>query len=355
MRRLLLLLLLPLTLTGLPAHAQIAPPKGPVRAYQADDHVPRPHDSRFTLEEWTFTVRLEDETVVLVTLALSNLWFLPQTVALEASVIPPGGSATLYGRREGTGGMTVDRAVARVDLSPSLRMSGLPPGPMTLHVESDWHGGLVLDLTLRDPWPGFVAGDGTFRVGDDPTANVQTMVVTPRADVEGTLTIGGQAAQVRGVASVEHAFYPRLLSELFVQRHAAIAWLGQVAFVTVAWQAREDRGGGLGGLVAACDRRGVRALSTDIHVRWDSPRVTRGCAEPGKWLVTGEGLRFGGKAGRRLQVFGLTDPMSALTRAAVSAVVGSPVFVRGLSVVEADVRGKRSKGTGIHRVECADE
>lgn len=350
------LLLLIVLLCAAPAQAAgIVAPQGAPRAYTVEDHVPRAHDTRFTLEEWTLTAQLDDGTVALVTLALSNLWFLPASVALEVSVIRPGEAAVLYGRREGTDGMTVDKAGRRVDLSPSLRMSGLPPGAMTLHVESEWHGGLILDLKLTDPWPGFVAGDGVFRVGDDPKATVQTMVVTPRAAVEGTLTIGGKASRIRGVASMEHSFYARLLSQLFVQRHAAVAWLGATTLISVAWQARDDRGGGFGGLLAACDRKGVRALSTAIDVHWDAPRKVRGCSEPGRWLVTGEGLRLGGKAGRRLQVFGLTDPMRPLTRAAVAAVVGDPIFVRGLSAVEAEVGGKRSKGAAIHRVECADE
>lgn len=335
--------------------AGISPPEGPPRPYGIDDHVPRSHATRFTLEEWTLTARLDDGTVLLVTLALSNLWFLPKTVALEASVIPPDGPAVLYGHREDAAGLVVDRAKGRVALCGTLWLEGLPPGAMRIHVESEWHDGLSADLTLEEPWPGFVVGDGTYRVGDDPDARVQTMVVTPRARLTGTLRTGDRTRQVSGVATVEHSFYARLLSALFVQRQAVIAHLGATTLLSVVWQAREDRGGGTGGLLVAATREGVRAVSTHPHVAWDAPRTVRGCKEPGRWLVADDDLklRIGGKVGKRLQVFGLTDPMRPLTRAAVGAVVGNPIFVRGLDRVEAGVGAERLRGTAVHRVECA--
>lgn len=350
------LLLVALAVAPAAADTGITPPTGAPRPYTLDDHVPRAHDTRLTLEEWTVTARLDDGSVLLATLALSNLWFLPKTVALEASLIPARGQAVLFGDRADASGLRVDRDAQRVELSGRLWMEGLPPGPLRLHAESDWHDGLRVDLTLEDPWPGFVVGDGVYHIGDDPDARVQTMVVTPRARVKGTITQGDATREVTGTASVEHSYYAKLLSALFVQRHAVVAHLGDATMIAVAWQAREDRGGGTGGLLAAVTKKGLRAVTVRPRVAWDAPREVRGCREPGRWLYSDDDegtLRLGGEARRRLQVFGLTDPMRALTRAAVEAVVGNPIFVRGTSRAEGQLGERRVKGKAIHRAECA--
>ena len=191
--------------------AEITPPVGPVRTYVALDQLRRTHDTRFTLEEWTYTIELDDGTTLFVTFAYSNLWFLSPSVAIEASVVRPGEEAVLYGGRASADGYREDPASGRIELTPRAFIEGVPPREHRIHAESDWHDGLVLDLRFSDMWPGFVVGDGIFRVGDDPDARVQLMVASPRASVEGTLTTGDRTQHVRGFAVAEHGFYSKEL------------------------------------------------------------------------------------------------------------------------------------------------
>jgi hypothetical protein len=227
-----------------------------------------------------------------------------------------------------------------------------------VHAESGWHGGLVLDLVLSDGWPGFVLGDGTFRVGDDPDARVVAMVATPRARVKGTLKLGDVEASVQGFAVVEHTFYARLVSQLFERRQTVQARLSGRSVVAVLWQAQSSHGGDSGGFIAVAGSGGLQRIVTDPAVLWPEVRTVRGCAEPARFLVQGgtdPAVRIAGKTTDRLQAFGLTDPMRPITRAAVSAVVGNPMFIRSKAHIEVDLgSGKRLTGTALQRVECAE-
>ena len=153
------------------------------------------------------------------------------------------------------------------------------------------------------------------------------------------------------------------MTHLFVRRQTLQARLRGASVVATVLLARDDRGGGTGGQWTVVGPDGVRAISTDPSVKWVGTKTFRGCSTPERYLLDGKGalpLRLAGEVERTIQVFGLVDPMRPLTRAAVSMVVGNPIFVRGVSRVELGVGGggqgaTRLSGRGIHRIECSDK
>lgn len=327
--------------------------------YGAAEHDLGAHDGTTSVEEWVYSVHCSDGTALFITYAYSSLWFLPDTAGVEVTVVAPGAEARTYGHRVGKA--EVQSGSGDLAFGPRVRTSGLAPAAIHLHAESDWHDGVVVDVELAKPWPGFTVGDGLLALGPAASEPVRVGVITPRANATVRLTQGGAPRLLSGVAWGIHTYSPALPSKLAKRRQTVVAHLGNRAVVAVAYQARGSEEGATAGFLAAVGRTaGEGAAQPLARVAWPETLDQRGCLTPVRFLLegapsaSGAPLRLAGKRSSTEHVFAITDPMRPLTRVAVAAVVGDPVFVRASSRVEWQGGGERLTGRAWHRVECAD-
>jgi len=361
--------ILALTL-GFPSHASaeggssspgLEKPRGAVRPYTLGDHLRHEATSSVDIQGWEYTLELDSGEFFFITGFCTRVWFMPAICGVEISWADPAA-----GRDEVMGHRVAEAEFKQVGDPVALhfgdrnRLLGMPGEGHRLHVETDWHIGLVLDVTFERAWPGFVIGDGVFRLPDGAPL-VKNAVGMPRARFRGTATWGGKPGAVRGWASMQRMEAARLPTLALQRRQWVVSRHPGVSVLATSFLTDDSLGGDTGGWIAVVGEEGVRFESRDVTVQWSRTRPMRNCLLPGAFLFVGrssDGLvELGGEGWPPMQVFGMTDSLSVFLQTVIRSVMGTPIFSRLAGISEArgeGLGGKAKKGSVIQRVECRD-
>jgi hypothetical protein len=337
-------------------------PRGPVRGYRLADHLRSEATSSVDIQGWEYTLETDAGDWFFVTGFCSRVWFMPSICGVEISWASPStGREEVMGHRVPHDQFTQQSSPVLIQFGPRNWIRGLPGNGHRLHVETDWHVGLVLDVSFQDAWEGFVLGDGVFRLpGGEPL--VQNAVGIPRARFEGSAVWGGDAEPIRGWASMQRMGASRLPTQALQRRQWVVSRHDEVSVIAMSFLTDAGLGSRTGGWLVAVHSGGVVFESRDVTVKWSRTRPVRNCLLPGAFLLKGVSgerqLRLGGEGWPPMQVFGMTDSLSSFLRTAIHAVMGTPVFSRlaGKSEARGGALGERSlPGSMIQRVECRDK
>lgn len=177
----------------------------------------RMSDSFYT-ESWYMMSRLEDGRQIFLHFGVTNAGLSSFTGAIEATVIDTDGTIHFDKSQIDSKKIRYEEDRLMVDFDGKHRVEG-DPARIQFRSQGEKIG---FDLAFVPQAPGIAFGDGATWFDDKRSEFYALRILSPRAEVTGTLTVGGKTGEVRGIGYGDHAWqnYPahKMADRLFSLR-----------------------------------------------------------------------------------------------------------------------------------------
>lgn len=190
----------------------------PSRPVVAADLAPRLDNDSGHSEFWNFTLLLEPDIVVVLSLFRTNLGFpIGRIAGSELSIMGVAAEPVVVVRRFDNDRFYYDGAAdAELRVHPNIGVQGALGTPQRLVYDTAKNGQRVeLDFVLTAPSLGAVAVNADWELG--PGRQLGFLPLIGRARAVGVLTVDGDRHDLRGWATLEHIFFSERPDELAVK------------------------------------------------------------------------------------------------------------------------------------------
>lgn len=182
---------------------QVFPGKEPAKiGLTTADLILHKMSDEFYAESWYFMARLQDGGQIFIHYGISNAGFGAFTGAIEATYIDKNGVMTFEKNTIKKDKIKYSGTTLDIDFDGDHTIKG---EPNRFHVAS--HGEQIsFDVTVTPIVPGLRFGDGTTWFDDKKKEFYSYAILTPKGQMEGTLTVKGQKMVIKGYAFGDHSW-----------------------------------------------------------------------------------------------------------------------------------------------------
>lgn len=315
-----------------------------------DDLILHRMSDEFYAESWYFMSRLQDGSQIFIHYGISNAGFGAFTGAIEATVVDVDGTVHFEKTTVKKDKIKYKEDVLNIDFDGDHTIVGdVNRFQITSHGEE-----IAFELTVTPIVPGLKFGDGATWFDDSRKEFYNLAILTPKGQMEGTVTVEGQKRQIKGYAYGDHSWqnYPahKMADRLFSMRgFSAESSAAFLVFATAKFTIPT---------LVLTEGKNVVLATTAVDVvegKHTQDEQIKKYQVPGELTLRNRkgGPEFSGKIAfdKRLMRQDPTDEFSFLERTAIKLFVAKPILYRHDNSFEFTVGGgdapKTIQGKGV--------